>query len=238
MKKITKIKFKLQIEAYGVQDYDQNIDYNNFNYWGNHFSYDQLKSTAFAKKNFIIDQEGDGRFLYKISSNRLIDAIYRDNILGPESIQNLNQDEKALIEYATSYHGILRGFDSGMYSKRPTLVIGDAIELNRESEPRIIQNNSVFENGFKNIPKTEFIEYIGLVTYQCNGYFDIEELAKELDQNQIDEVINYGKDLLLSLNYSNSLDFYGKTIRLDISEVNEGSEDDYIVIEIENLKFN
>jgi hypothetical protein len=237
MRKITKIKFKLQIEAYGVQDYDQNVDCNNFNYWGNHYSYDQLKSTAFARKNFLIDQSGNIRFLYKISSNRLIDAIYGDYVLDSEAIQNLHQDENALIEFATSYHGILQGLDSGVYSKRPTLVIGDAIELNRENEPRIIQNNSVFENGFNNIPKTEFIEYIGLVTYQCNGYFDIEELAKELDQNQIDEVINYGKDLLLSLNYSNSLDFYGKTIRLDISEVNEESEDDYIVIEIENLKF-
>ena len=237
MKKVTRIKFKLQIEAYGVQDYDQNIDYNNFNYWGNQYSYDQLKSTAFARKIFLIDQSGNIRFLYKISSNRLIDAIYGDYVLDSEAIQNLHQDENALIEFATSYHGILQGLDSGVYSKRPTLVIGDAIELNRENEPRIIQNNSVFENGFNNIPKNEFIEYIGLVTYQCNGYFDIEELAKELDQNQIDEVINYGKDLLLSLNYSNSLDFYGKTIRLDISEVNEESEDDYIVIEIENLKF-
>jgi len=234
MIEIKKIKFKLLIEAYGVQDYDQNVDYNNFNYWGNHYSYDQLRSTAFARKNFTIDQSGGNRFLYKISSNRLIDAIYRDYILDQEAIQNLYQDENSLTKFATSPHGILLGFETEEYSKQPTLFIGDAIELNREIEPRIIQNNSVFENGLNRVPKTDFIEYIGLVTYQCHGYFDYVELEKELTQKEIDQVYDFGTNLLLDLNFPNRVDFNGRTKKLEVSIVEEDSEDDYFELEKEN----
>lgn len=236
MSEIKKIKFKLLIEVLGVQYYDQNVDYNNFCFWGDVYPDNVLNSTAFARKNFEFNKSGNQIPRYKISSNRLNDIIYRDYMPYPEVFKNLYLNEEALEDYLSRPVAKLRGYTSGGYSIQPTLIIGEAIEVYNPSEMSIDELNkrymsideldktTVFDYELNQKTGKEYKESVGKVLYLCHGYFDVKELvSRGLSQEEISNVVKLGLELLGSINYSGRFDFFGKSKQFETALVADGN---------------
>ncbi|HWY09825.1 MAG TPA: hypothetical protein VN026_00800 [Bacteroidia bacterium] len=177
-KKVKNILLRLNLEGYGIVNYDSNDQKYILNE-GKEYNKDFRNNSSYAKKTFYNDENGKQKTKIKISKNCLKQSIFKKDI--PFQCPNIVHDDILLYSFIGSPASMLRGF---LFAKEEAFKRKEAFSItDAEQSCNAISNLETFtRSGQKNtdedVKDNSFFkkETVGDIKYSAHGNIDLEQL--------------------------------------------------------------